>query len=715
VKLTENQINQIRKYNLNLIFFATGVLLGSLVSFYELSIDKQVLVLGVIFTLGSLVHIYQEYFDFKLAFSLKESFFGFQHFFLLFFVGYLLITVVCLAKEIYAKNKPENLLSQQKKIEILGRIIDQRETFTLGEQTKQQIIIKDQKHGRVLIYLPKGLLLSKGDQVILSGKIKLDYWNLKNKNIKSSQYFYLKSKDLTYLITDPVLKQIDKENPKRFSLSYFREKFLEPHRLFLSKTNFVIIENLFLGRSSETDLPRVIRYKASTLGISHIFAASGLHLFLVGTFCFYLVDLLGFSHFYRSKLIFSLLCIFIYACLAEWSPSIVRAWFFSSLFLLSKILDRKINSINCLSVFLVISLLSEPKVISDLGFQFSVLGFLGIILLYQKLLDFFELLPGFLAKTFSITLSAQILILPLQLFYFQKIPVYFLVANFVVGALFSVCLFLLILISLLSFLPLSKIWQSFFSLFLSFFLELIQKIIDLIFSFELADLKVLSISLISVFLIYSIIFFALKFSGSLVFKNYTIAVLLFICLLESLYFPRKKENLEIRQISKSAILLKYKNLNTLICTDYQGKYEKILLKQKIRKLDLLLGKCGNLEKIYLKRKLKFSKQIKSIFLEENLKISFDERFALIDHQKFSALIQLKPRIGQLKSSKNSKSYTVFYKLFPEASQKTSLTKIKADFCVNLEEILDQKATLSCTKNLSNIKRLVFFKDLLKFF
>lgn len=192
-------------------------------------------------------------------------------------------------------------------------------------------------------------------------------------------------------------------------------------------------------------------YTAS--GTMHILAVSGMHVAIL----FFLLDQLFKRILIRKKqdlFRYLLLLGFLwgYAFLTGLSASVLRATLMFSIHLIGKMLDLKSNSYNTVfsSAFLLLAL--DPMMLYDVGFQLSYMAVLGIMaihpLIFSKISYFVsdehqwinQILYGFWAMI-SVSLAAQIMTLPLTLYYFHQFPNYFLLANLLVIPLSTVILY----------------------------------------------------------------------------------------------------------------------------------------------------------------------------------------------------------------------------------------------------------------------------------
>jgi competence protein ComEC len=210
-----------------------------------------------------------------------------------------------------------------------------------------------------------------------------------------------------------------------------------------AKREHGIATALILG--VKDDLDNAIRDSYAATGTMHVLAVSGMHVGLIfGIFLLLFKSMnLNKSH----RLIFVLLVLgllWLYAFLTGLSPSVLRAVVMFSLVMLAIVLSRRHNIYNTLAITAFILLFYDPYLLFDVGFQLSFLAVLGIVAIQPgiySLLDVKPWLPDKIWELFSIAVAAQLITLPLGIYYFHQFPVYFWLANIVVVPLSTLVLY----------------------------------------------------------------------------------------------------------------------------------------------------------------------------------------------------------------------------------------------------------------------------------
>ncbi len=201
----------------------------------------------------------------------------------------------------------------------------------------------------------------------------------------------------------------------------------------ISQEVHAITQALTLGDRTAIDTDLYTAY--SKAGAVHILAVSGLH---VGIIMILLNQLFAFllrlpkGRIIRVLLVVSLL--WSYAFLTGFSPSVVRAVSMFSFFCFGNITDRPTHGINTLFLSFLITIIIAPHWLYQVGFQLSYFAVASILLLqpqFQRVWHPKHWLTRKAWEILTVSLSAQIGVAPLSLFYFHQFPGLFWFTNLV--------------------------------------------------------------------------------------------------------------------------------------------------------------------------------------------------------------------------------------------------------------------------------------------
>ncbi len=232
-------------------------------------------------------------------------------------------------------------------------------------------------------------------------------------------------------------------------------------RLFLqarlSKYDFAprewgVINALLLGQRQQ--LSSETRQHYIDAGVIHILAISGLHVGIVLLLMQLLFKPLGNSRSMRIlRSVLVILGIWGFALIAGLSPSVLRAATMFSFLQIGLSTHRKSGGMNGLVVSALVLLLIDPSLLHQVGFQLSYAAVFFILWLQPVLFAIWEpknRILRYFWGIFTVTLTAQLGVMPLSLFYFHQFSSLFFVANMVVIPVLGIVLGAGILILLLA-------------------------------------------------------------------------------------------------------------------------------------------------------------------------------------------------------------------------------------------------------------------------
>lgn len=291
---------------------------------------------------------------------------------------------------------------------------------------------------------------------------------------------------------------------------------LRDHLLFIIKNNgivgkeYAVAGALLLGYHSGLDQDTRQSYASS--GAMHILAVSGLHvgiLYILLQWFFGFFKRIKYFDFISSIIILCL--IWFYALLTGLSPSVTRAATMFSFVTVAKSLNRNTNIFNTLASSALVQLMINPFSLFLVGFQLSYLAVAGIAFfqpLVVKLFRFQNIITRNLWALTTVSFSAQLLIFPLTMYYFNQFPNYFLVTNMFAIPLAMIILYSGLLLFLVSFIPLLS---SVVAFVLNFALRSLNFLTEIISYLPFSNTTDIVISIPMLFMLYGIVLFITGF------------------------------------------------------------------------------------------------------------------------------------------------------------------------------------------------------------
>ncbi len=184
------------------------------------------------------------------------------------------------------------------------------------------------------------------------------------------------------------------------------------------------ISAMVVGRRDMLNRASVESYR--DVGAAHLLAISGLH---IGIIVVLLNLIFGWVKLWNrgGRVLFSIVVIlglWSYALFSGMAISVQRAVIMFTLYQLAVMIGRSGISINILASSAFIVLLINPLSLYDIGFQLSYSAMVGISILCRPLISVFSLryrILRLLWGAFAVSISAQLFVMPLVVYYFEQL------------------------------------------------------------------------------------------------------------------------------------------------------------------------------------------------------------------------------------------------------------------------------------------------------
>jgi competence protein ComEC len=322
----------------------------------------------------------------------------------------------------------------------------------------QVISLDDEKvTGKILLNLPADstvLRLTVDDEIFVHSSAEAirpplnpHQFDYKDYLRKQAIYHQVRTAQSTILIDDNPSSTLLglASNAREHIISKLKKQSFGPEELS-------VIQALLLGQRDDISESTYNDYKNA--GAVHILAVSGLHVgILLLLLQFLLLPLERFPKGKTAKLVLVVLLLWAYAFVAGLSPSIVRAVTMFSFLAYAMHLNRPTNSFNIIALSILFILLIKPLFLFQVGFQMSYAAVFTIVWIYPKLQKFWFPENVVVRKTWqllSVSIAAQLGVLPISLFYFHQFPALFFISNLVIIPFLGLILGMGILIIVLS-------------------------------------------------------------------------------------------------------------------------------------------------------------------------------------------------------------------------------------------------------------------------
>lgn len=196
----------------------------------------------------------------------------------------------------------------------------------------------------------------------------------------------------------------------------------------------------------------------SYTGLIHILSISGSHIALLLALVYGLGRWIKLRK--RTCLIYGIIVACIYCGIVGGDAPILRATMMSILMCIAYIKGRLYQAKQALCIFAIVCVIYDPLSLFDVSFQLSFGATYGLLIWGKVLYERIQWLPRWIKTPLVLCVSAQLLILPLQLYYFHYISIASLLAACIVAPLLDISIVLIFVSTLVSYiLPISLMWS----------------------------------------------------------------------------------------------------------------------------------------------------------------------------------------------------------------------------------------------------------------
>lgn len=295
---------------------------------------------------------------------------------------------------------------------------------------------------RVRVYLSGIQQLSPGDEVQGDFRLRMTTQDAE----KGSTYHQGEGIFLLAHAGDESVVNYADQVPSKYLAAMLRQQITGILDAAFPEDTLAFARALLLGDSTLLTYEEDTAFKLS--GIRHVIAVSGLHMSILFSLVYFISG--------KKRVITTILGIpilLLFAAVAGFTPSIVRACIMQILMILALLFKKEYDPPTALSFAVMVMLLVNPLTITSVSFQLSVGCLVGIFLFYHRINGFLLRHMGqpkgmsvrarlirWLAGSVSVSLSAMVATTPLSAFYFGTISLVGVLTNlltlFVVSFIF---------------------------------------------------------------------------------------------------------------------------------------------------------------------------------------------------------------------------------------------------------------------------------------
>ena len=216
------------------------------------------------------------------------------------------------------------------------------------------------------------------------------------------------------------------KRPLNYYFKQARHELVKGIRVMLPAEEAGLLNAMLLGDMDGMGEEMSAAFRNS--GITHLIVISGMHMVMISGLLQWILGLLRVPRKLRPPI--SIAGVLLFMLLVGMEPSVLRSGITIIIVLLSDMLGRDSEKVNSLGFAAALMCLINPMIGGDIGFLLSVFATLGICVIYpqmeEKLKEKCSKIPKAgkivftLLSAFLLSVSANILILPLQVFVFRE-------------------------------------------------------------------------------------------------------------------------------------------------------------------------------------------------------------------------------------------------------------------------------------------------------
>ena len=342
---------------------------------------------------------------------------------------YYIVLIVCLIITITRINLPRNSKYKLSDKQILGIVTN------IGiDGNKLDLTIRAKEKIKAYYYFTTveekesiSNLINLGDELLLKGSLKEIE---KNKNEELFDYKkYMKIKNINYIQEVEEIILVKKNTNIFYNLK----------QLVINRCKNNYLKVFILGDKSLISTDIINSYR--DLGISHLFAISGMHITLLSNYLLKLLTKLKVKE-EKRYFVVSIFLLF-YLFITGISASVLRAVLFFILFSINKIYYFYIKGTNIFIVVLIISLFINPYYIYDVAFLYSFSISFALIVMG----DYINKYKSYIKRLFLTSVISFIVSIPITLYNFNQLNLLSIIYNIFYVPYISIIVFPLSLLT----------------------------------------------------------------------------------------------------------------------------------------------------------------------------------------------------------------------------------------------------------------------------
>lgn len=400
------------------------------------------------------------------------------------------------------------------------------------KKSDDKLVIYAKGKEKILINYCDDINISYGDYIYVKGKLikPKDNTNFNLFNYKK----YLLSNNIKYTVKASNIKILKRNKNIFYKLKnyiFFKIKSLDKSKKYI--LTFIFADKSYIDKEMYDNY--------QNLGISHLFAVSGMHVSLV---TFILLKLLEGKNEVIKYLITFIFLMF-YLFLTNYTISMVRACFQFILIFINKFFKLNIDNSNIVIFLFSVLIILNPYIIYNIGFLFS-------FSISFTLIKFKDMITGdFMIKNIKTSLLSFFVSMPILINNFFKVNFLSIILNIIYIPFVSYILFPLCLITILF---------PFFDSFTYFVINFFETITKFFSSINLLTFSITKMNIILVIIYYFLFLWIIKSNDKLK-KKIIIAFIFIVFIINNNTIVNNEVHfLDVGQGDSSLIRIKNKNI-----------------------------------------------------------------------------------------------------------------------------------------------------------
>ncbi len=209
-----------------------------------------------------------------------------------------------------------------------------------------------------------------------------------------------------------------------------RERIVNVIKASLPQQQAGLLNGMLIGYRK--DLSDEVEKAFSDAGLTHIMAVSGANIAFIVSPLVFLFKKLKIKRLFANLIIIFILILFVFV--TGFEPSVLRAVIMGIVILAGQIIRRDTDIYTSISFAAILLLVMNPLNLFNIGFQLSFGATLSLVLFYKNIKNKISIkyLPKFLSDTIAATLAAQVGVLPITVYFFNKVSVISIISNIIV-------------------------------------------------------------------------------------------------------------------------------------------------------------------------------------------------------------------------------------------------------------------------------------------